>query len=434
MQVEQLKRPSDWFRVHCLRQLDDPTGKIDRKEMVVGLDQYPCGFGLGPNPRRPDLSSGVSKGIAETLADDGGNFHHLNRGITIVAKSIEYDNKTERVRLVLAEGEDEERFFGILDGGNTNARINKWREELPEEKTKEELTKRFVNVQVMIPKLQGVDLPTGEMESLLNDIKEARNTSVQVKEKSLADARRQFDVLKEVLKDEAYFSEISWRQGDPGSIDALLITLLMMVYFPRFAAEAEGGEPSNAYGHKDRCLDAYLKYASEPSEENPGGCPEELEKWIRILPDILRFFDELQVTLSTKYTGSFGKIREVQIYDERKYERGQKKYRKTAAKTQFLGRDMKYSYPVGYLYPLFAAFRVLAGPSKDGACIVWKKDPREFWNRHGEEICRRYQPYLADAGYEPKKVATSLICFQAMSAAVKDVYKDELLQEAGIKL
>jgi hypothetical protein len=434
VQVDQLKRPTDWFRVHCLRQLDDPTGKIDRKEMVVGLDQYPHGFSLGPNPRRPDLSTGVSKRIAETLVDDGGNFHHLNRGVTVVAKSIEYDNKTERVRLVLAEGEDEERFFGILDGGNTNARINKWREDLPEEKAKEEVSKRFVNVQVMVPKLLGVDLPTGDMGNLLNDIKEARNTSVQVKEKSLADARRQFDVLKEVLKDEPYFSEISWRQGDPGPIDALLITVLLMIYFPPFAAEAEGGEPSNAYGHKDRCLDAYLMYAQERSEDNPRGCPEELEKWIRILPDILRLFDEFQVTLPTLYTGSFGKIREVQIYDEKKYERGKKRYRKTAAKSQFLGRDMKYSYPVGWLYPIFAAFRVLTGPSPDGTCIVWKKEPVEFWERHGGEICRRYEPHLDAAGFEPKKIATSLICYQAISAAVKDVYKDELLKEAGISL
>jgi len=34
--------------------------KIERREMVVSLDQYPYGFGLGPNPRLPNLGSLVS--------------------------------------------------------------------------------------------------------------------------------------------------------------------------------------------------------------------------------------------------------------------------------------------------------------------------------------------------------------------------------------
>jgi len=423
MKVDFLKRPTDWFRVHSLRQLDDPTGRIDRKEMVVSLEQYPHGFGLGPNPRRPDLSTSVSKRIAETLVEDGENFHHLNRGITIVSKSIEFDNKTDRVRLLLAETEEEERFFGILDGGNTDARINKWREDLADSVAKDELPKRFVNVQVMVPKLQGSDLPIGEMEDLLNDIKEARNTSVQVKEKSLADARRQFDLLKEVLKNEPYFDGISWRQGDIGTIDAQLIVLLLMIYYPSFAANAEGGEPSNAYGHKDRCLDAYLEYAEKESES--------LEEWIKILPTIIRLFDELQVTLPDFYSGRFGRIKEVQIYDERRYERGSKKYRKTKAKSQFLAREMKYSYPVGWLYPIFAAFRVLVGPNRQNRIIEWKKDPITFWQRHGQEIFRRFEPHLVQAGYE-SRIGKNPVCYQAMSAAIRDLYKDELLQEAGI--
>jgi hypothetical protein len=190
MDVSKLKRPTDWFRVECLRDIDDPSSQMSRKEVVVSLDQYPHGFSLGPNPRRPDLTSRVSRRIEDTLKENGANFHLLNRGITIVAKSLEYDNKSGRVRLELHENEEEERYYGILDGGNTNERINKWRQELVEgEMTKDELSTRYVNVQVLIPQLHGAQGPTGSTENLLNDIKEARNTSVQVKQKSLADAR-----------------------------------------------------------------------------------------------------------------------------------------------------------------------------------------------------------------------------------------------------
>lgn len=424
MQLESLKRCTDWFRIHSMKDLEDPSGQVARKEIVVSLEQYPFDFGLGPNPRQPVLTSPVSKKIGDTLRDNWPNFHLLNRGVTIVAKSVDYDNKSQRVRLALDESEEEKRFFGILDGGNTNARINAWREELVEEESKERLIESFVNMQVLIPQLKGASEPTGEMLDLLNDIKEARNTSVQVKTKSLADARRHFEAIKTVLKNEPYFPEISWHEGQGGSLDAQQIVTLLMIYYPSFCKTAEGGEPSNAYGHKERCLDAFLEYAEKE--------PEQLDKWIKILPKLIQLFDGLQMDFPKYYTGSFGKINEVQIYDERRFERGNKKYRKTPAKSQFLSRQMKYSYPVGWLYPLFAGFRFLVGPDKQTGDINWKKEPIQFWQDHAKEICDQYMPHVVAEGYVPKKIATNLLCYQAMRRAVSDLYKDELLRDAGI--
>jgi len=191
------------------------------------------------------------------------------------------------------------------------------------------------------------------MGDLLNDVKDARNTSVQVKTKSLADARENFDRLKTTLVDEPYYSQISWHEGQNGSIDALQIIILLMIYYPSFCKAADG-EPSNAYGHKERCLDAFLEYNEKE--------PEELARWISLLPKMLRLFDHLQLNFPTHYEGSFGKINEVQIYDEKRYEKGSKKYRKTPARTLFLGADMKYAYPQGWIYPLYASFRFLAVP------------------------------------------------------------------------
>jgi len=424
MQLESLKHATDWFRVHSIKDLEDPSNQVARKEMIVSLDQYPYDFGLGPNPRQPVLTSPVSRAIGQTLDDDWPDFHLLNRGITIVAKSVDYDNKSQRTRLILDESEEEKRLFGILDGGNTNARINAWREGLSEEEAKERLSQCFVNLQVLIPQLKGATEPSAEMVDLLNDIKMARNTSVQVKTKSLADARRHFDELKSVLQNEPYYSDISWHEGQGGNIDAQQVITLLMIYYPSFCQAADGGEPSNAYGHKERCLDAFLEYARTE--------PEELEKWIKILPTTLQLFDELQIDFPKYYTGSFGKINEVQIYDERRYERGNKKYRKTPARSQYLGREMKYSYPAGWLYPLFAAFRFLAGPDKTSGEIVWKRDPIRFWQDHAKEISDEYMPHIVAEGYVPKKVATNLLCYQAVRRTVSDLYKDELLREAGI--
>ncbi len=70
--------------------------------------------------------------------------------------------------------------------------------------------------------------------------------------------------------------------------------------------------------------------------------------------------------------------------------------------------------------------------SKDGGEVNWRRDPIQFCKDHGEELMKRYEPHIRDAGYETKRIATSFICYQAMGQAVKDLYKDELLKDAGI--
>jgi len=260
MELERLKKCTDWFKVIEFKNINDPSGQVARKEMVVSLDQYPYNLGLGPNPREPDPSSRVSKKIGDTLETNWQNFHLLNRGVVVVAKHVDYDSKSQRVRLTLDETEEERRLFGLLDGGNTTRRINIWREELSDAEAEERLTKTFVNMQVLVPQLKALGDPTPEMVDLLNDVKEARNTSVQVKSKSLADARRHFETLKAVLADQPYFPAISWHEGQPGSIDALQIVILLMIFYPSFC-KATDGEPNNAYGHKERCLDAFLEYS-----------------------------------------------------------------------------------------------------------------------------------------------------------------------------
>lgn len=422
MDLKTLKASTDWFRVHSLRKIEDPSGQIDRRELVVPLDQYPHDFGLGPNPRRPDPRSSVAKAIRQTLEENGQNFHLLNKGITVLAKGIEYDNRSEKVKLTLHESEDEANHYGILDGGNTNLQINDWRTNLAEQSAAEQLKRCYVNVQVLVPRNPALD---EEVETLLNDIKEARNTSVQVKQKSLADARHQFDLLKKVLGDEPYFDQISWREGEKGTIDALQIVTLLMVVYPPFSDDAPDKEPNGAYGRKEKCLDSFLEYSNSRGND--------LNRWIEVVPQLLRLFDQIQVSFPQNLGGRFGKINEVRIFDERLYEKGNKKYRKTTFKSLFFGRDMKYEYPSGWLYPIYAAFRVLAGPDSSGQSVLWKRDPLEFWKVHGEAICSRYEPYLKAVGYETKRVATSAVNYSSMRSVITDFYKSDLLREAGIE-
>lgn len=436
MDTHILAKPTDWFGVYEIKDIADPSKRVKRKELIVSLDQLPYGITLGPNPREPVLGSPVSKRIEQTLLEAPDSFHLLNRGMTIVAKEMEVDNKVgtngmKRVRWTFGQQEDEHQFYGCLDGGNTKARIDKFRRELdadsPEE-ILEQLKNIFVNVQVLIPyPVDGIvgGLPSEEMIDLLNDIKEARNTSVQVKRKSLADARRHFDLIKTVLQNESYFPDISWHEGQKGTVDSqLLITLLMMMY-PSFCENSDGGEPSNAYGHKDRCLDAYLEFTERE--------PQRIEKYIRMLPEFVVIFENLQLSFPALFSGRFGRLKEVRIYDEKQYGDGNsKKYLQKPTKTYFYRQELKYSYPQGWIYPIFASFRALLDEGEDG--LTWKRDPKAFWGKYGAEICFRFEPHMKGQGYEVKKIATSLLAYQSIRQSITELHMVDMMQQAGLKV
>ena len=162
--------------------------------------------------------------------------------------------------------------------------------------------------------------------------------------------------------------------------------------------------------------------------------PEELVKWIALLPKMIRLFDRLLLTFPDYYGGRIGKLTDVQIYDEKQVQKGSKrKYRKTPVRTPYLGAEMKYSYPQGWIYPLYAAFRFLAAPDGSGN-IAWREDPVAFWDKYAKEITSAYVQHIVGAGYDGKKVATNPLSYQSARQKVTDLFKSELLLKAGISI
>jgi hypothetical protein len=94
---------------------------------------------------------------------------------------------------------------------------------------------------------------------------------------------------------------------------------------------------------------------------------------------------------------------------------------------------MKYSYPEGWLYPLYSAFRFLAVSNRSQK-VSWREDPLKFWNKHGKDISAAYMPHIIAAGYEPKKIATNPLSYQAVRQKVAELFKDDLLRKAGISV
>ena len=56
-----------------------------------------------------------------------------------------------------------------------------------------------------------------------------------------------------------------------------------------------------------------------------------------------------------------------------------------------------------------------------------------FWDRHGSGVVREFKRHLEEHSFETKKIATSPTTYQTVRYTVSNIFKDELLQKAGIE-
>src|SRR5689334_11097330 len=105
------------FPTTQFRNMPSPTG-----ESRVGVFFAPVGD-IPPslwewrdvNPREVNKRSAVYRAITKTLAEEPGRFHERNRGITVVADSISFDDKRKEVLLTLSD----RKVHGVVDGAHT---------------------------------------------------------------------------------------------------------------------------------------------------------------------------------------------------------------------------------------------------------------------------------------------------------------------------
>src|SRR2546425_692258 len=99
-----------------IRTFKDPAlPKIRIVHALVQVENLPADIPLEPDPRVPKVKGPITKRITGSLNSNDGRFHLLNRGITISAKEVEFDNRQGILKLSIPEGDA----YGIIDGGHT---------------------------------------------------------------------------------------------------------------------------------------------------------------------------------------------------------------------------------------------------------------------------------------------------------------------------
>lgn len=348
--------------VRSFRRIENPFEKDGKKLYLAVVRAIDVAQELEEwrtiNPRDPKITSGVAKSIAKTLREDPKNFFFRNRGITILAENVVFNNNTKELAVEFSN----KNLHGLLDGGHTFAVIQEAFRSLSED----ELNNTIMNeAYIKLEILEG--FPSREE---VVEIVGARNTSTQVKDQSLANLLQHFDAIKDIIADKPYAARIAYKEtefNDDGSKKDIDIKEILsyLICFDREGFD-DYNHPVIAYSGKA----AVLKHAEDNRRR--------LQKYLTLLPDILALRDEIYEKMPSTWNrqgGKFGRLEGVST-----------KHTKTI-ELPFKNVKTEYVIPSAFIYPVLASFRSLVKIEND--TCSWVVPPVEFFNSHQNELVRR---------------------------------------------
>jgi len=342
------------------------------------------------NPRDPKVTSGVAKKISDTLRDDPSSFFFRNRGITLIAGKVNFDNQKNIIEMEMIDRARN----GLLDGGHTFRVIRNFVENLPQEELID------LNAFVKIEIIEGIS-----DTDLVANIVEARNTSTQVKEQSLEELRKSYDAIHEILDKKTYGQRIAYKEyelSEDGSIKDIDIKDILS-YLVCFDIEAfSRTQPIKAYSTKSSVIDHF--------KQNH----DRMLKYVALIPQILELRDQIYLDLPEAYNntgGRFGGLTGVIQTSN--------KPRMEEVHLPFIEKDSTYRIPNGFIYPVLAAFRNLV--KINGDKCEWKTDPIRFFEEMKEDLAKIVGKQAIGFN-NPNKLgkdeATWTMCYQTIELAM----------------
>jgi hypothetical protein len=310
------------------RNLPGPDGKVKRCFAVIAVSEFPLKLLEWDevNPRQASGTGKVPTELRRSLNEDPEFFYLNNRGITVAAEDVDFDNSTNVVTVSLTDP----AVHGIADGLHTAMNtLDEFHNNDGEFIEEPYLTVEFV-----------VDLPPERS----SEFARARNTSRQVAEKSVADHEGLFEPLQDALKSQSIDVDlISWKENDGGKYDVRDIVAQLMMF--DLTTYDDTNHPIIAYSSKAKALKAFT---DDPKLMTP------------ILPlagDIIRIPDQIRHFMPDQHNKSGGKFGAIS---------GIRTHKKKPAVLPWTGLSAKFDTPDGYVSPIQAASRCMAVKSKDG--------------------------------------------------------------------
>lgn len=286
------------------------------------------------NPREVNPRSTVYKAITQTLTQEPERFHERNRGITVVADSISFDDKRQEATLKFSDN----AAHGVVDGAHTLHAILEAQKQPPENGW---------------PAFVFIKCITGADATQIAEIAGGLNTSQQVDLKSLENLRDHFAGLQKALAKESYANQIAYKMNDDKPVDVREILYYLAVF--DCSEYDEKKHPVSLFGRKEGIVRRFADQASKPSVDDP------FKILISRAPEILRLRDAIEKRALTRPIGRFKAGKGTRVRSESNRENN----------LIFLNETVNGKIPLGWIMPMLAGFRANVNWNKPKGTFSW---------------------------------------------------------------
>ncbi|MDO5638690.1 MAG: AIPR family protein [Neisseria sp.] len=394
------------FPVTAYRMMPNPYGEFTNNlknpivfECYVDIQNLPDNFPMETNPREQNLKTRVARSIVESLKSGEENFHIKNRGIVVSAKEVSHASKHSEITITM----DDPEVHGNIDGGHTYQIILKNRDSISE--------KQYVRLEIIVG-----------AEDFFQDLAKARNTSVQVKDTSIAELENKFDFIKDSLGDLS--NDVAFKENDSDKRITVenLISILYTFNLQEFSDTEK--QPTCTYSQKSYCVNQYIKLYDNTLEEGAKQIDNPFYKMTKIIPEILSLYDYIESTLQDKYkeaepSGKYGALKGVQ---------SKKEGSNATFLTEIYANEIKYKSPRSFILPILAAFRALIKENEDGF-YEWKENPKEYFDLLGGQMIKNTKERSRSLGNNVNALGKDIGHWRDLFNMVDLEYKNKLIEQ-----
>ena len=298
------------------------------------------------NPRDHENlpNKAVMRDIRDEYLNDVSMFHLKNSGITM---NVQYVDEVGDGILNIAVDENEEKRHGILNGGTTFTVLKNVIKELQEE-----------NYDLPRNKYVKVELRVGLDPEMVPSTSEGLNTHASVTRASLLTLENKFDFIQDVLKNEIYANQISYRQYEDGELDVTRLLQYMTVFNVNYYKRESDRHPIRAYTSKTNCVKSFVDKEKD------------YHAMKNIIPNILELVDIIRSNAHECLTNK----------------RSSKYVKAARNKNEFvlMTQDNIISHDIAdaMLFPILGAFR---------SCLISDEDSLITWRRTFDEVVMMFE-------------------------------------------
>ncbi|PAX60133.1 AIPR family protein [Brunnivagina elsteri] len=338
---------------------------------------------MSVNPRIPrfskkdELTGSVARAIVTTLMEEPEKFVIKNQGIYLLTEKASHSKGSGGEGILTLRFSDPQK-HGLVNGGHTFQAIR----QVAEDQERPEQWNPYVRLHIF--EMGSAD------SSVITEMAEGLNRSLQVDNPSLENLRGTFDEIRKSLEGKCGYEEIAYRQGDSGNVDIqqvlMYMSLLNIKKFPDRKIH-----PHTIFSQPKVVLNNFIEDIKSEDSAFKRMIPHLHE--ILVLTDLIQRFAVEQ-----------------QILGRLKVSNGKKQNRIRSEKNKnrqayFAGGAIEGRLPAGLLYPMLAAFRSNISPkSWSEGKFEWLTKPEDLLKATIEEMAQIVRQEYDDNKSKPAEV------------------------------